>query len=367
MSNTGFLGGADTPTLVVVFLRGGADGLNMVVPVEDDGYYAARPQIGVPKRETVPLDGFFALHPRLAPLRRLYDDGTLTLVHGAGSEDTTRSHFEAQDFMEHGGAVAGGWLGRYLRLRPNTGGPLAAVAIGKTPPEALRGAPASVALESFEDFAVPAGFRELRGGLERLYRREGGNLGAAGCDTLDALDRVETMRKTPYRPRDGAAYPADAFGRGLLQIARLIKARTGLEAACIDLDGWDSHFAQATLMNPLMESLATGLLAFRQDLGPDLARTTVVVMSEFGRRVRENASFGTDHGRGGVMFVLGGGIRGGRIIAPWEGLREGALEGPGDLPVRINYRDVLSPILLRHGPAPLDRVFPGHAVRSLDL
>lgn len=368
MNNAGFLGDREgLQTLVVVFLRGGADGLNMVVPIDDDGYYRARPRIAISKKDAIPLDDFFALHPRLAPLKRLYSDGTLAIVHGAGSEDDTRSHFEAQDLMEHGGHVAGGWLGRYLRFRANGAGPLSAVAIGTKQPEALRGAPASVVLASVDDFGVPAGFDTLRGGLQRLYARESDDLGAAGRDTLVALDRLKAMRTTPYRPADGAAYPAGEFGHGLTQIARLIKGRAGLEAACIDLDGWDSHFTQNTLMEPLMQSLAEGLTAFARDLGPDMARTTVVMMTEFGRRLRENASFGTDHGRGSVMFVLGGDVKGGRVLHEWQGLQPGLLEGPGDLPVRINYRDVLSPILQRRGAVHLDRVFPGHSVRALEL
>ncbi len=177
------------------------------------------------------------------------------------------------------------------------------------------------------------------------------------------------MRATPYQPAHGAAYGADDFGQGLQQLARLIKAQVGLEAASIDLGGWDSHFTQQTLLEPLLTKLGKGLAAFRQDLGPAMANVTVVVMTEFGRRVQENSAFGTDHGRGGVMLVMGGGVSGGRVIGPWPGLDDRNLEGPGDLPVVNNYRNVLAPILLRHGLAQdaLPRVFPGFELKPMEL
>lgn len=355
-------------TLVVVFLRGGADALQMVVPVQDDGYYIARPQTGVPTNETLDLDGFFALHPALAPLREPYSDGRLLAIHGAGSEDDTRSHFEAQDLMEHGGLAAGGWLGRYLRELPRPAGPLSAVALGKTAPESLRGAPAVVVLETLDAFSFGDRSDTLRDQLARLYGAEPDYLGLAGRDTLRALEQVETLRGQPYRPARGAEYPDGPFGRSLQQAARLIKARVGVEAACLDLDGWDTHLATGTLMEPLMRQLGAGLAAFCRDLGPDLDRTTVVVMSEFGRRVRENASFGTDHGRGGIMFVLGGDVRGGRVLARWKGLDDGNLIGPGDLPVTCNYRNVLAPLLRRHGGLEdLSRVFPDFPLDPVDF
>ncbi len=370
-STHGIIGGrADgAPALVVVFLRGGADGLTLVPPTEDDAYYNFRPHLGVKRNEALPLDDIFGLHPELAPLHRAYAYGDLLVVHQAGSEDTSRSHFEAQDYMEHGGLAGGGWLGRFLRSRPGeAAGPLAAVAIGKTQPESLRGAPASVAFETLEDLRLGQTGEGFRAGLEALYSHEEGLLGAAGRDVLKALDRIEDLRATPYRPAAGVEYPDNDFGRGLREVARLVKARVGVEAATVDLGGWDAHFASTALMNPLMRTLAAGLDAFVRDLGDDLARTTVVVMTEFGRRVRENASFGTDHGRAGTMFILGGGIRGGRVLADWKGLHADRLEEPGDLPVAHNYRDVLAPILIRHGaPNRLDAIFPGHIPAPLDI
>lgn len=361
--------GDERRALVVVFLRGGADGLNLVAPLEDDGYHRSRPRIAIGKQEAVPLDGFYGLNPLLKPLEAAYRDGALAIVHAAGSEDNTRSHFEAQDLMEHGGITGGGWLGRFLRAQNRTAsGPLAAVALGKAIPECLRGAPAATVLQSLDDFSMGENRSRLTQALAKLYGVQTDVLAGAGRDTLEALQRVEQLRKSPYHPAHGADYGRDDFSRGLLQIARLIKSRVGLQAASVDLGGWDSHFSQGTLMDPLMVRLARGLSAFYQDLGAEMQTTTVVVMTEFGRRVEENSAFGTDHGRGSVMFVLGGGIHGGRVLGKWPGLSREILEGPGDLPVTTNYRDVLAPILRRHGAGEkLGQVFPDFSLEPLPL
>jgi uncharacterized protein (DUF1501 family) len=361
--------GDQRQTLVVVFLRGGADGLNLVAPLEDDGYHRSRPRIAIGKQEAVPLDGFYGLNPLLKRLEPAYREGALAIIHAAGSEDDTRSHFEAQDLMEHGGITGGGWLGRFLRAQTKvTSGPLAAVALGKAIPECLRGAPAATVLQSLDDFSLGHHRTRLTQALAKLYEMETDVLARAGRDTLDALQRVEQLRKTAYHPSNGADYGTDDFSRGLLQIARLIKSRVGLQAASVDLGGWDSHFSQGTLMDPLMTRLARGLSAFYQDLGPEMNHATVVVMTEFGRRVEENSAFGTDHGRGSVMFVMGGGIQGGRVLGKWPGLSREVLEGPGDLPVTTNYRNVLAPILQRHGAGDrLSQVFPDFTLNPLAL
>lgn len=361
--------GDQRATLIVIFLRGAADGLALVPPVEDDHYYGARPRISVAKKDAVKLDGFFGLHPKLAGLAPAFAEGELAIIHAAGSEDATRSHFEAQDLMEHGGVAAGGWLGRFLRARPApASGALACVAVGRTLPECLLGAPGATVMQSLDEFALGAASPALRPELERLYALERDQLGAVARDTFDAMRRIDAMRTTPYQPERGAQYGDDEFSTGLRQLARLIKAGVGLEAASIDLDGWDSHFTQQTLLDPLVTRLGQGLAAFRRDLGPRMATTTVVVMTEFGRRVRENSAFGTDHGRGSVMFVMGGGVKGGRVLGPWPGLSDNLLEGPGDLPVINNYRNVLAPILTRHGAGQsLGTVFPDFALRPLPL
>jgi uncharacterized protein (DUF1501 family) len=367
LSLTGNDGGRQT--LVVVFLRGGADGLNIVAPLEDDGYYHSRPRIAIGKKEAVSLDGFYGMNPLLKRLEPVYKDGALAIVHAAGSEDNTRSHFEAQDLMEHGGITGGGWLGRFLRAQTRaTSGPLAAVALGKAIPECLRGAPSATVLQSLDDFSLGDNRTRLTQALANLYGMQTDVLASAGRDTLDALQRVEQLRKSAYHPSNGADYGTDDFSRGLVEIARLIKSRVGLRAASVDLGGWDSHFSQSLIMDPLIMRLARGLSAFYQDLGKEIEYTTVVVMTEFGRRVEENSAFGTDHGRGSVMFVLGGGIKGGRVLGKWPGLSREVLEGPGDLPVMINYRNVLAPILQRHGAdGRLSRVFPDFTLDPLPL
>jgi uncharacterized protein (DUF1501 family) len=363
-------GNGDAPqTLVVVFLRGAADGLTLVPPVEDPNYYSSRPRIGVGRDDAIRLDGFFALNAMMRPLKRLWDDGQLAIVHAAGSEDDSRSHFDAQDFMEHGGVAGGGWLGRFLRYRGRPSqAPLSAVALGKSFPECLRGAPSVTVLQSMDDFSLGPKAADLAASLGRLYSTQHDGLAAAGHDTLNALARIERMRSSTYHPEKGAQYGNDDFSLGLSQAAQLIKARVGLEAVSIDLAGWDSHFTQSTIMNPLMKQLSTGLAAFCADLGPAIAQTTIMVMTEFGRRVQENSSFGTDHGRGSVMMLIGGGIRGGRVVGKWPGLSADFLTGPGDLQVVHNYRNLLAPILLRHGAAPrMQTIFPDFHLEPVEL
>lgn len=356
-------------SVVVVFLRGGADGLHLVVPHGDDDYHRARPGIGLNKNELTDLDGYFGLNPQLAALHPLWQDGLLGAVHAAGSEDETRSHFEAQDFMEHGGLAAGGWLGRFLRVRPDAGSsPLTAVAIGAQLPECLRGAPSCAAVQSLQDFGLgrhaPPGFAKQ---LAALYSGTSGLLGPAGASALAALERIDDLNKQAVSPDHGAVYGKDAFNQGLQQLARLLKAKVGLQAAAISLDGWDSHLTQQSIMEGPMNRLASGLAAFAKDLGPArLARTSVVVMTEFGRRVAENSAGGTDHGHGSAMFLMGGGIKGGRMHGKWPGLSDDSQVGPGDLSVANNYRDVLSPILSRLSPATrMQEVFPGHELKPV--
>lgn len=362
--------------LIVVFLRGAADGLALVPPLEDEHYYKARPRLGIAKKDSVRLDERFGLHPKLQPLERAWREGELAIVHACGTEDQTRSHFEAQDLMEHGGVVAGGWLGRFLRARPAAAsGALTCVAVGKALPECLLGAPAVTVMQSLDEFAIGGRTPAFRSQLEQLYAMERGQLGAAARATFAALVRIEAMRSTTYRPANGAEYGRDEFALGLSQLARLLKADVGLEAASIDLPGWDSHFAQENQVETLAARLAGGLEAFRRDLGARMATTTVIVMTEFGRTVEENSAFGTDHGRGSTLFVLGGGVRGGRIHGEWRGLapdlleRRGVLDGYGDLPVLNNYRDVLAPVLTRHGAdgEALAAVFPEYALKPLGL
>jgi uncharacterized protein (DUF1501 family) len=367
----------DRRTLVVVFLRGAADGLTLVAPVEDDNYHRFRPRLAVKKSQAVPLDGFFGLHPKLSALEPAWKEGDLAIIHGVGGESDTRSHFEAQDLMEHGGIAAGGWLGRFLRTRGPVSSPLSAVALAPTLPELLSGAPSAAAFQSLREFSIgnigEAFPRELR----CLYERESDALRAAAANTFEAVRRIESIRAGAAAEHGASYAESDSFAQGLRQVAQLIKADVGLEAASVDLHGWDSHFTQQTVIEPLMQRLANGLASFRQDLGPRMATTAVVVMTEFGRRVGENSAFGTDHGRGSAMLVLGGGVRGGRIWGGpiergpggWPGLKSEMLEGPGDLPVWNNYRDVVAPILTRHGApeSALREIFPAYALKPAPL
>ncbi|MCI0340511.1 MAG: DUF1501 domain-containing protein [Planctomycetales bacterium] len=376
--------------LVVVYLRGGADGLTLVPPHVEAEYHRQRPQLALarPDHASVTatdrvrdLDGRFGLAPALDPILPLYREGLLGVVHAVGSEDQTRSHFEAQDLMEHGvpaagGGTGGGWLGRHLRARP---GPqptaLSAVAIGPSVPEALRGAPAASAVESLDDYRVAgeSGARLLPA-LALLH--EGGDpIGAAGRETIEVVKTVERLRGEKYVPGNGATYPGTAYARALQEIARLIRADVGLEAACVDIGGWDTHFFQGNLtgaMSGRMAELAGGVAAFAKDLTDRMDRVTLVAMTEFGRRVAENSSFGTDHGRASVMFLLGGAIAGGKVHGTWPGLSPDRLADrggePGDLAVTTDYRDVLSEVLARRcGQERLAAVFPGHEAKFIGV
>lgn len=381
-------------TLVHVFLRGGADTLNLLVPYGDDAYYRERPTLGIARpgakllESVLPLDDFHGLHPRLKPLEALYKSGQLGFVQGVGTDNPTGSHFEAQDQIEHGlgfessQGAGGGWLGRHLRSRKGpAAGPLSAVAMRPTMPEVLRGAPAASAITAIDDLQIeaPKGERaaadRVARALGQLYGAETDLLGHAGRGTLDLLERVQALRSASYTPAGGASYGGDGFGRALREVARLIKAEVGLEVACVDLDGWDTHFVQGTTGGAhgnLADRLASGLAAFWADLEQRRSRVTVVVMTEFGRRVYENSSLGTDHGRGFTMFALGEDVAGGQVHGRYPTIEDAPvgseLLGPGGLPVLIDYRDVLAEVLsCSVGGADLPRVFPGFAPSAVGL
>lgn len=350
--------------LVVVFLRGGADGLTLVPPIGDDAYKRARPFLAVDRKDTIDLNGYFALNKTLQPLMSHYENGSLAIIHGAGSEDKTRSHFEAQDFMEHGGRdTGGGWLARYLRARGTTASALSAVAIGTTRPESLRGAPAGAVMQTLRDFSFGEDDPNIIDHIARLYAVESGSLGQAAYDTIATVKRLREIRDKNAAPDNGAVYPEHEFGRGLREIARLIKAEVGLVTSTIDLGNWDTHFVQQQLIGSLMTTLAAGIDAFLKDLGSLQEKVTLVAMTEFGRRLHENSSFGTDHGAGSVMMVIGGevgnkGLAAG-VHSGWPDLSDSNLDEVGDVPAAINYRDVLTPILLSHSPGlDVNAVFP---------
>jgi len=368
----------DKGLLVVVFLRGGADTLNLVAPYSDDRYHRLRPTLALSEKSVLRIDDHYGFHPELAPLLPIFEDGRLGIVNGVGSDNPTGSHFECQDQIEHGASfsqsqhVSGGWLGRYLQWRSRQDGPgaISAVAIGKTLPESLRGAPSSAVLDKVSDLAmkVPSGEPgNPTDALRRLYANEPGALGRQGGETLKLLERLAPLREDAAAEKTSSgAYPEDSFGQGLREVARLAKADLGLEVATIDLDGWDSHFVQAAVFSGKAAALGKGLAAFDADIAAIRDRVTVVVMTEFGRRLYENSSLGTDHGRGFAMLAMGRGVAGGRIHGPWpifeEEEEDVATKIRADgLQVRYSYRTVLSEILgSSAGLSPADRleVFP---------
>lgn len=378
---------ADAHTLVCIFLRGGADTLNFLVPYGDDHYYKRRPTLAIPppakgresKEAAIRLDDFYALHPKLAPIGPIYKEGRLAWIQAVGTDNPTGSHFEAQDQMEHGEAygeaVGGGWLGRHLQTRIGVEPtPLSAVAIGPTIPESLRGAVSVSALSGLEELRIQAPTGDAQAAaraLAAMYGAEVGLLSRPGRATLDLLQRVEALRETEYKPEGNAQYPKHPFGAGLREIARLVKAEVGLEVACIDMGGWDTHFFQGTVTGAQAESadyLACGLAAFDADLKPYRERVTTLVMTEFGRRLYENGSLGTDHGRGFAMMAMGSRIHGGRVHGPWPGLEEEGLLGPGGLRIQYDYRSVLAEVLTGVlNNRKIEKVFPGFQPQTIGL
>lgn len=370
--------------LLVVFLRGAADGLNMVVPHGEEAYYRLRPTLAIPRpddrraaagRRAVDLDGFFGLHPALAPLLTPFAAGHLAIVQACGAPDESRSHFRAMELMERGlsdlHGPASGWISRHLASLDNGNhSPLRAVGIGEQVPQSLRGVVPATALRSITDFHLaqdPIEAAQWQAVLAQMYTGDD-PLSGIGRETLEVLETLQALQSQGYRPRPEAIYPQTEFGLGLQQVAALVRADVGLEAAAIDLGGWDTHFGQGAgegLMAGLLADLGQGLAALHADLVDRMSDLTVVVMTEFGRRAAENASLGTDHGHGGTMFVLGGGAVGGRVHGTWPGLERGQLFGPGDLAVTTDYRDVLAEICRqRLGNPSTAAVFPDYAPRD---
>jgi uncharacterized protein (DUF1501 family) len=361
--------GAHGKVLVVIFQRGGMDGLNVVVPFKDAAYYALRPTIAIAEpaageERAVDLDGFYALHPALAPLKTFYDKGELAIVHAAGSPDNTRSHFDAQDSMELGTPgiknTPDGWLNRGLGSAPKSDSPFRAVAVSPQTPRILAGAAPSLTLSSIEEFrlrsaSAGAALQKLyANSADPLFRRGGGNL-------FDALTRLRAVEAKI--PPSTAAYPAGRFAVGLKQIARLIKAGVGLEIAFHEIEGWDTHVAEGGATGQManrLKELGDGLAAFCQDLDGRIEDVVVITMSEFGRTARENGSRGTDHGHANVMFVMGAKVRGGKVYGRWPGLAPEVLYEGRDLDLTTDYRAVCGEVLARHlGQRDSGKIFPG--------
>ena len=367
--------------LLCVFLRGAADALNMIVPHGDEYYYAARPTLAISrpddrnreaKLRTLDLDGFFGLHPALSALTPIWETGHLAAIHAVGSVDESRSHFKAMELMERGldgpDGPASGWLGRHLAtLDTGNHSPLRGVSIGEMVTRSLLGPVPVTALRSIAEFHLgndPKALTEMQRALAALYNL-GDPLDGPAIEAMNTLEAVNSLDPFEYVPAPGVVYPDDEFGVGLRQVATLIKAEVGLEVACLDVGGWDTHIAQGGsegLMANLLRQLGAGLLAFYTDLATQAEQITVVVMSEFGRRLQENGGLGTDHGHGSVMLLLGGNVKGGRIFGHWPGLAPEQLVGPGDLAVTTDYRDILAEIIQQRLNNPhLDEIFPGYS------
>jgi uncharacterized protein (DUF1501 family) len=360
--------------LVAIFQRGAVDGLNMVIPFGEPRYYELRPSIAIPKPDgtlnsAVDLDGFFGLHPALSPLKPMFDARHLAIVDAVGSPDPTRSHFDAQDYMESGTpgfhGATDGWLNRALPTQ-TVPSPLRAVSLGDTLARSLRGPNDAVAVHSLSDFQV----HDVRGAVtfESMYENTlDKTMHGTGKETFNAVKMMQSIQKQPYVPANGAKYGNDGFGKSLQQIAQLIKSNVGVEVAFADIGGWDTHVNE-TAGQPTNGQLANNLAqfgqalaAFYQDLGDRMEDVTLVTMSEFGRTVKENGDRGTDHGHANVMFVMGGDVRGGKIYGDWPGLQEEQLYDGRDLALTTDFRDVLCELVARHlGNSNLKSVFPGY-------
>jgi uncharacterized protein (DUF1501 family) len=359
--------------LIAIFQRGAVDGLNVVVPHGERAYYDLRPSIAIPRpdgsdRGAIDLDGHFGLNPALRSLKPLWDSRQLAIIEAVGSPDPTRSHFDAQDYMESGTpglkATTDGWLNRSLCPEVKSS-PLRAVSLSPDMPRSLRGKNGALVINNLNDFQIKD--PRLAATFESMYRTTADQvLNGTGRETFDAIKIMHSIQRTPYTPQNNAIYPNGRLGQSLLQIARLIKANVGLEVAFTDVGGWDTHVNEVgsqphvgQLAN-LLREFADSLAAFSQDMGDRMGEITIVTMSEFGRTVKENGNRGTDHGHANVMFVLGGNVQGGRIYGNWPGLEREQLYEGRDLNVTTDFRAVLSELVARQmGNRELATVFPG--------
>ena len=372
--------GGHRKILIAVFQRGAVDGLNMVIPYGEREYYRTRPTIAIDRPgngtdAAVDLDGFFGLHPRMAPLEPFFARRDLAVVHACGSHDSTRSHFDAQDYMESGTpgrkGTKDGWLNRYLQARHDEQATtFQAVALTGQLPRVLQGAAPAVAMRDISRFGLRGGGANgLRDAFEAQYAAAADLvLGGTGRDAFDAIELLEAADPERYAPDHDAEYPRSPFGDALKQIAQLIKADVGLEIAFTESGNWDHHVNEGGttgLLAGRLDDLARGLAALATDLGDRMADVLVLTMSEFGRAVAENGNRGTDHGHGNAMLVLGGGVRGGRVYGEWPGLdRDDRFEGR-DLAVTTDFRDVFGEVLVRHlGVEDTGPVFPGYEIRE---
>jgi uncharacterized protein (DUF1501 family) len=361
--------------LVSIFQRGAVDGLNMVVPFGERDYYRLRPTIAVPRpgsgdQAALDLDGFFAFHPRLASLQQLYARRELAIVHACGSPDNTRSHFDAQDYMESATpgrkSTRDGWLNRYLQVKEAEAvSNFRAVSLTTQLPRVLHGRAPALAMSQISRFGVQGG-ASMAASMEAQYARASGALGGTARDAFDAMKTLKQLAPQNYRPANGAEYPRSAFGQALLQIGQLVKSDIGLEVAFAEIGGWDHHANEGGATGQLaarLDDFGRGLAALVTDLGDRMDDVLILTMSEFGRSAGENGSRGTDHGHGNAMLAIGGAVKGGNVYGKWPGLQRERLYEQRDLAVTTDFRDVFAEVVVRHlgvkDPSP---IFPGYAI-----
>jgi uncharacterized protein (DUF1501 family) len=361
--------------LITIFQRGAVDGLNMIVPFGEPHYYAARPSLaigrpGISADSAIDLDGFFGLHPRLAPLKRHYDAGQMAVVHACGSPDGTRSHFDAQDYMETATpgvkSTRDGWLNRYLHAREHRAAtPFRAVALAQQLPRSLRGTAPALAIGQIGQFGIHEGRGDMvQSAFEAEYAAAAESvLHSTGREAFDAVRMMKSANPQQYAAANGAEYPRSAFGEALRQIAQLVKADVGLEIAFAESGNWDHHAnegAATGLLATRLDDLARGVAALARDLGDRMQEVVILTMSEFGRAVVENGSRGTDHGHGNAMMILGGGVRGGKVYGRWPGLAPEQRHDGRDLAVTTDFRSVFAEVVRGHlGLTDTSGVFPG--------
>lgn len=364
--------------LVTIFQRGAVDGLNMIVPHGDSEYYDLRRNIAIPKPGqtdgAINLDGHFGLHPSMKSLDTFWKKGNLAVVHASGSPDNTRSHFDAQDYMESGTpGVKGtrdGWLNRAVQGVPTKDpSPFRAVSMTQALPRSLYGKAPSVAMTNLADFTIKAGLytADLKGGFEGIYQQNvKDSLGETGKETFEAVNFLKQANPSQYKPESGAVYPNTPLGRSLMQIAQLIKAGVGLEVAFAEVGGWDTHINQGGArgqLSNLLRDFSGAIAAFGTDLGKRMDDVVLITMSEFGRTARENGSRGTDHGHGNAMLILGNTVKGGKVYADWKGLRNDQLNEGRDVVVSTDFREIFAEAATKHlGAKDASKMFPGYQV-----
>lgn len=372
--------GGKRKILVAIFQRGAVDGLNMIVPFGESNYYDLRPSIAISKpngnnqEAAISLDGFFGLHPSMSSLKPLWDSKRLAIVHASGSPDNTRSHFDAQDYMESATpgvkSTSDGWLNRYLQnKKDNEQSPFRAISMTQQMPRAMQGRAQVLAMSNLSNFAIRAGrsSASVQGGFEAIYSRDKNEmLGDTGRETFEAINYLKQANPAQYKPENGAQYPPGQLGTSLLQIAQLIKAGVGLEIAFTDVGGWDTHVNQGNARGQLanrLQEFSSAIAAFSQDLGQRMDDVVVLTMSEFGRTVKENGNRGTDHGHANAMLVLGNSVHGGQVYGKWPGLKNDQLFEGRDLALTTDFRDVFGEVAARHlGATDLKSVFPRYSI-----